>query len=252
MSDSPLQVAARLIAGAKRVVALTGAGISVPSGIPDFRSPEGLWTRFDIHEYGTIEAFRANPRKVWRLFHEIEAVVEGAAPNPGHVAMAELEQRGYLRGVVTQNIDRLHQRAGTQRIIEFHGSGDTFHCLACARRYVRADALARMDVKRIPLCECGAVLKPAIVLFGESIPQGALAESLALVAQSDVILVVGTSATVAPASMLPGRVQASGGSIVEMNVGGTDLSRHADVVVAGDVSVTLPELVDAIDQCGKM
>lgn len=246
MTDPTVQEAAALIANAGRVIALTGAGISVPSGIPDFRSPEGLWTRYDIQEFGTIEAFRTNPRKVWRLFHEIDTTVESADPNPAHFAMAELEQSGHLNAVVTQNIDRLHQRAGSKRVIEFHGSADRFHCLSCSTRYPRDDALGRVDAKRIPICQCGAVLKPAIILFGESIPSGAINDSFAFAERADVILVVGTSATVTPASTLASVVLSRGGAIIEMNLTRTELTRHATVQITGDVSETLPALRDAV------
>ncbi|MBM4355760.1 MAG: RNA polymerase subunit sigma, partial [Deltaproteobacteria bacterium] len=198
---SPLKAdiegAARILVGAGTTIALTGAGISVPSGIPDFRSESGLWSRFDIHEYGTLDAFRANPRKVWRLFHEIAATMDGAEPNPAHEALVRLEQMGLLAATVTQNIDNLHRKAGARNLIEFHGSAETLSCLKCGSSWPRAEAEGMLDEARIPVCRCGTVLKPDIILFGESIPVHALRDSFELASRADAILVVGTSAEVA-------------------------------------------------------
>jgi len=241
------QVAGALL-GAGHVIALTGAGISVPSGIPDFRSPEGLWARFDIMEYGTIDAFHRTPYKVWKLFKEIGAVVDRAKPNPAHTALVRLEELGLLNAVITQNIDGLHQEAGSQEVIEFHGSARSFTCLECSDRCSREDADARLDDDGIPHCTCGRPLKPDIVLFGETIPGHAMQSSFDHAQAADLVLVVGTSALVAPASMLPSVVSARGGRIVEMNVTHTGLSSMADYQLLGNVARTLPSLVRVVEE----
>lgn len=250
MSDSrdiETQVA-RLILQSKRAIALTGAGISVPSGIPDFRSPEGLWSRYDVMEYGTLHAFKADPHKVWKLLREIGNVVESAQPNPAHRALAALETMGLLKGIVTQNIDALHQRAGSTNVVEFHGSCSGFSCLCCGARYRKDDPELTWGSDGIPLCECTCPVKPDIVLFGETIPRKALEDGFHLVQKADLVLVVGTSATVAPASSLPAVVRSAGGRIVEMNLTHTELSSRADFRILGDVATTLPSLVERVRQ----
>jgi NAD-dependent deacetylase len=232
-------VAAALRA-ARHPLVLTGAGLSVPSGIPDFRSASGLWTRYDIEEYATIEAFLRHPEKVWRMFRELGQLVDGAAPNPGHVALAQLEQMGRLAAVVTQNIDGLHQRAGSRNVIEFHGTADRFRCVFCARVVPRAEAGPLLRTDGIPVCPCGRLMKPDVVLFGESIPRAALREAVAQAEAADVILVAGTSATVAPASLLPEMVRRHRGLIIEANQEETLLSELADLRLDGDVAETLP------------
>jgi NAD-dependent deacetylase len=244
--DGAFLEAAELLLRARCTIAVTGAGISTPSGIPDFRSAHGLWTRYDIHEYGTIQAYHRDPYKVWQLFRAIGETVDPAEPNAAHRALAELEELGPLKAVVTQNIDRLHQRAGSRKVIEFHGSAQHFSCLSCRGRYGRDAALARRDGNGVPHCTCGYPLKPDIVLFGESIPPGALNESFAFAERSEVVLVAGTSATVAPASTLPTVVLGNGGTIIEMNLERTALSRHAAVRLTGDLVETLPKLVEAV------
>ena len=245
--DDLAEQAAGLLARARHAIALTGAGVSVPSGIPHFRSPHGLWTRFDIREYGTIQAFLHSPRKVWRLFAEIAAVVERAKPNPGHIALARLEALGVLKGLVTQNIDSLHTQAGTRKIVEFHGSTRYLHCVSCQQRYPSDQWDALTDREGIPVCQCGFVLKPEVILFGESIPEDAIRTAYDWASRSDLILVVGTSAEVAPASLLPAVVASTGGAIVEMNIGPTQLSSQATCRIVGDVSETLPALMSDVE-----
>lgn len=248
MTDAQaIRDAARALVAAKHAIALTGAGISVPSGIPDFRSEAGLWTKFDITEYGTISAFRDNPRKVWKLFKAIGEMVDEAKPNPAHVALARLEELGVIHTVITQNIDVLHQQGGSKRVIEFHGSGATLTCLRCQKGFSNDEAADLMDNDGVPSCPCGAVLKPDVVLFGESIPESSLVEAFKEAEQADLVLAAGTSATVAPASMIPSVVASHGGKIVEMDLIRTGLSDMADHRLPGDVSVTLPRLVEAVE-----
>ncbi len=150
-----------------RAVALTGAGISVESGIPDFRSAGGLWEKFNPMEYATIDAFIRDPRKVWRMLTSLADLLEQAEPNPAHSALARLEKAGLLTGVVTQNVDNLHQRAGSVRVVEFHGNGQRLLCLSCHKVYDAGDV---GELGSPPQCGCGEILKPDVVLFGEAIP----------------------------------------------------------------------------------
>jgi NAD-dependent deacetylase len=164
--DDYRRMAERLLRSAY-VVALTGAGISVESGIPDFRSAGGLWSKYDPMEYGTIESFRANPAKVWKMLAELDEVLLRADPNPAHRALAELEKRGILRLIITQNVDSLHQRAGNTKVVEFHGNNRTLRCDSCGQVFSRAS----VSLKNLPpRCPCGEALRPELVFFGEPIP----------------------------------------------------------------------------------
>ncbi|MBI5017665.1 MAG: NAD-dependent deacylase [Deltaproteobacteria bacterium] len=207
--------AAEVLSARGRVVVLTGAGISVESGIPDFRSEEGLWTRYDPYEYATVSAFRSEPRKVWRMLAEMEQVLDRARPNPAHAAVARLEAAGVVEGVITQNIDGLHQAAGSRNVVEFHGCHRTLTCLACGRAFGRDEVRSRGVP---PPCDCGALLKPDVIFFGEEIPSRALEESHRLVRACRVLLVVGTSAEVAPASHMPWLAKRAGAIVVEVNL----------------------------------
>lgn len=226
------------------VVVLTGAGISVESGIPDFRSPQGLWTRFDPFEYATIEAFLSTPGKVWRMLAEMVEVLEAARPNPAHEALARLEEAGVVRGVVTQNIDGLHQAAGSRRVVEFHGSHRTLSCLACGSRCTHEEARPR---GLPPPCDCGALLKPDVVFFGEEIPPEALRESTRLVGGCRALLVVGTSAEVAPASQIPWLAKRAGATVVEVNLEPSAITRAVtDLFLQGSAADMLRRLADAV------
>ncbi|MDX6685285.1 MAG: NAD-dependent deacetylase, partial [Baekduia sp.] len=166
---------ASLVREAGSVVALTGAGISVPSGIPDFRSPgTGLWENVDPMEVAHIDAWRADPERFWHFYGSRFQTLRDKQPNGAHLALVELERRGLLDGVITQNIDRLHRRAGTRHLVEVHGSIDTSSCLVCGERYPLEDVQRRLDESpvSVPACDCGAPLKPDVVLFGEYLPEG--------------------------------------------------------------------------------
>lgn len=240
--EERLSEAARLVAVRRRVAVLTGAGISVESGIPDFRSRGGLWERFDPAEYATIQAFRADPAKVWKMLAEMEAVLDAARPNPAHEALARLEQAGVVTGVITQNIDGLHQAAGSRKVVEFHGSHRTLSCLACGARFSRDEARQR---GRPPACECGALLKPDVVFFGEPIPEGALREAYRLAASCRVMLVVGTSAEVAPANQMPWVAKQAGAAVIEVNTAPTHLTESlTDVFLEGKAGRVLRDLAD--------
>ena len=250
LEERGYSLAARAILDSKLTIALTGAGISVPSGIPDFRSPTGLWTRFSIVDYGTIAAFRRAPEMVWQMLKELRKTVGKARPNSAHLALAELESMGRLHAVITQNIDHLHHEGGSKDVIEFHGSCSGFNCVFCGRS-APVDGSWGVEFRdEIPYCECGRPLKPDIVLFGEQLPPAALDRSFSLAQRADLILVIGTSAEVAPASEIPVVVKSHGGRLIEMNLAETELSHMADFRLPGDVSDTLPRLVEAVRMAG--
>ena len=251
-SPAPFAIAeaADLVRSARAVVALTGAGISVASGIPDFRSPGGLWSVFTPEEYATLEAFRRDPAKAWRLYRALAGTLAGKTANAAHRALAELEQSGLLRGVVTQNIDGLHQQAGSRVVFEIHGDHQRLQCLQC-------DTLQPLLPEHLettgqpPCCpHCGFPLKPNVVLFGE--PVRDLEAIHALVADCDLLLVIGTSAQVYPAAALPAKVDRNGGRVIECNREPilSDSAHNATLCsralfLRGDVVQTLPALAAA-------
>jgi NAD-dependent deacetylase len=236
-----LAQAAALIRRSGSAVALTGAGVSTESGIPDFRSQNGLWSRFDPMEYGTLGAFRRDPLKVWTMLAELLAIV-AAEPNAGHAAMAALEQRGWLQGIITQNIDGLHQKAGSRTVVEFHGSLATFSCPACRQTFSLDRVLAR---PLPPRCRCGEILKPDEVFFDEAIPPEALSRTEQLLARAGVLIVAGTSCQVAPAAMIPHRFRQSGGALIEINLEPA-LSGVADITLAGSFAQIMSGLAAAL------
>jgi NAD-dependent deacetylase len=241
-----LNEAAEILARSKSTVALTGAGISVDSGIPAFRGAQGLWERYDPMDYASIEAFRRNPAKVWGMLRELETLVLAARPNPVHHALAELESLGLLDLVVTQNIDGLHQEAGSQAVVEFHGSGRRLVCLACGRDLRRSEVL--LD-ELPPRCSCGGLIKPDVVFFGEPIPQRALLAGMASAQACTAMLVVGTSAVVAPASSLPVLAQSAGAKVIEVNLEPTPLTGQvADISLLAGGAEVLPRLVEMVKQ----
>lgn len=243
MNQDAIERAARDLLAADTAIALTGAGVSTESGIPDFRSKDGLWSRYDIHEYGTIDAFRRDPGKVWRMLREMLSMLE-AEPNPAHRALAELEATGYLDAVITQNVDNLHQESGSRTVIEFHGNFTRVVCQRCGTQQAAEDI--SMD-ELPPRCDCGGVLKPDGVFFGEQIPPTAYRRAMAMAQDCDVLLVVGTSATVSPANQLPYLVKAKNGTIIEVNTEATELTGSlSDYLVQGKAGETLPRIVEAV------
>jgi len=236
--------AAELISRSRRTVALTGAGISAESGIPTFRGEGGLWTKYDPVKVASIETFLANPTAYWEVAKERGSVALAAKPNPGHQALAAMEQAGRLEAVVTQNTDGLHQAAGSRRVIELHGSGRTVECLDCGRREPRADVQARLDREMPPRCgNCGRTrLKPTVVFFGESMPVEAVQEAFRLANESDVILVVGSSLVVYPAAEIPLEAVRGGAAMIVVNAEPTPFDRLAAVVIHGRAGKILPEI----------
>jgi NAD-dependent deacetylase len=240
---------ASLIRDAGSVVALTGAGISVPSGIPDFRSPgSGLWENVDPMAVAHIDAWRADPERFWHFYGNRFQTLEDKAPNGAHAALVALERRGRLDAVITQNIDRLHRRAGTQHLIEVHGSIDTSSCLTCGLRFPIAEVRRRLEDSPIsvPGCDCGEPLKPDVVLFGEWLSQDALNEAYALAAGADVLLCVGSSLEVHPIAQLPGVTRQNGGAVALVTQGPTPWDARAAVKLDGDVVVELQALLAAL------
>jgi NAD-dependent deacetylase len=240
---------ATLVREAESVVALTGAGISVPSGIPDFRSPgTGLWENVNPMEVAHIDAWRADPERFWHFYGNRFQTLEGKEPNGAHRALVELEARGKLDAIITQNIDRLHKRAGSSRLIEVHGSIDTSSCLTCGARFPIAEVRARLDDSAIsvPHCDCGEPLKPDVVLFGEWLPTGALEEAYGLAAGADVLLCIGSSLEVHPIAQLPSVTRQTGGAVAVITAGPTPWDGRAAVKLDGDVVAELEALVAAL------
>jgi NAD-dependent deacetylase len=240
--------AAEMLSAARTGLALTGAGISAESGIPTFRGEGGLWTKFDPVKVASIEYFMADPSAYWTASKERGRVAVAATPNPGHSALAALEATGHLAAVVTQNTDGLHQDAGTQRVIELHGSGRTVQCLDCGHREPRAAVQARLDSEMPPRCLiCGGTfLKPTVVLFGEALPQAAMQDALALARAADLVLIVGSSLVVYPAADIPVVAMRAGAHSIIVNAEPTPLDRLADVVLHGRAGDILPEIVELI------
>ncbi len=243
-----VQRAADLLAGARRGVALTGAGISAESGIPTFRGEGGLWTRYDPVKVSSIESFLADPAAYWTVSRERGSVALAARPNPGHEALAQLESAGHLVAVVTQNTDGLHQVAGSKRVVELHGSGRTVECLTCGRREPRSEVQLRLDTEMPPRCRhCGGqLLKPTVVLFGEPMPAAAMQEAVALASAADVMLVVGSSLVVFPAAEVPLVAIRAGASVIVVNAEPTPIDEYAEVVIHGRAGELLPEITAAI------
>jgi len=240
---------AELLRSARRTVALTGAGISVPSGIPDFRSPgTGLWENVDPMEVAHISVFRREPERFWHFYGNRFSSLRDKRPNGAHLALAELERRGLVETVVTQNIDGLHRAAGTQHLIEVHGSIATSSCLECGRSYELADVRGRLVTAPdgVPRCDCGAPLKPDVVLFGELLPEAALSRASELASSADLLLCIGSSLEVYPVAELPRIALVSGGRVALVTKGPTPYDRDAAVKLDGDVVAELEAVLAAL------
>jgi len=241
---------AALIREAASVVALTGAGISVPSGIPDFRSPgTGLWADVNPMEVAHIDVFRRDPERFWSFYGERFQTLEQKRPNRAHDALAKLERAGMLDAVITQNIDQLHARAGSQNLVEVHGTIAHSSCLACGSRSGLADVRARQrkDRQGVPRCDCGSALKPDVVLFGEYLPAQALAQAEQLSAGADLMLCIGSSLEVYPVGQLPAVTLSRGGRLAILTQGSTPFDDRATVRCHGDVVDELEAVLAALD-----
>ncbi len=229
------------------VVALTGAGISVPSGIPDFRSPgTGIWENVDPMEVAHIDAWRADPARFWGFYGDRFQTLGDKRPNGAHQALVELEGRGLLDAVVTQNIDMLHRKAGTRELIEVHGSIASCSCLSCGAGYALEDVIERLVSSVVPGCACGRPLKPDVVLFGEFLPEAALQRATELAAAADLLLCIGSSLEVYPIAQLPGITLRHGGAVAIVTQGPTPYDGYAAVKLDGDVEAELQALVAAL------
>lgn len=230
------------LAAARRAAVLTGAGISAESGIPTFRDAlSGLWANYDPQELATPEGFARNPKLVWEWYAERRARIAGVQPNPGHLALAALEQRFEQFTLVTQNIDSLHQRAGSRAVVELHGNIARVKCS-------REETIVREfpDNESPPRCPCGAWLRPDVVWFGEMLPADALARAESAAEHCEVFLSIGTSAQVYPAAELPLRALSAGATVVEINPERTALTRHAHFALPGAAGVVLPQLLEKL------
>ena len=238
---------ADLVAARQPCVVLTGAGISTESGIPDFRSSSGIWARYDPMEYATIDAFLADPVKVWDFYGKRFDMLATAQPNDGHRALAELEQRGWVRAVITQNVDLLHERAGSRALVEVHGSLRSSSCLDCGT-IVPFDVVVRLLADEpAPACpSCGRILKPDVVMFGELLPEAAIERATRLAVEAQLLLVVGSSLEVYPVAGLPLETLASGGSLAIVNRGRTQFDARASVTIDAGAGETLRALADAL------
>ncbi|MBE0602555.1 MAG: NAD-dependent deacylase [Deltaproteobacteria bacterium] len=234
-----------MLAERGNVVALTGAGISVESGIPAFRGAQGLWEKYAPMEYATIGAFIRNPEKSWLMLTELFALCGGASPNAAHSGLADLESMGLLRAVITQNVDRLHQAAGTRRVIEYHGNMEELVCISCWRNYPTRERWKGDGVP--PRCDCGEILKPNIVMFGEPIPWIAQERAEEEARSCAVLLVIGTSAQVTPACDIPRIAKRAGAAVVEINPEETRLTGTVtDIHISGSASDAVRGLLDSV------
>jgi NAD-dependent deacetylase len=250
MADGPEELA-RLLLDADHAIALTGAGISTESGIPDFRSPTGVWQRVDPMEVASMSTFMSDPARFWAFHRPRYDLLTGVEPNAAHRAMAELQRRGLIRALITQNIDRLHARAGSQDVIEVHGSMRHGECLRCGERIAIEALMARADAAEdgVPRCEpCGFQMKSAVIMFGEALPAAAITAAFDASDRADLILVVGSSLQVAPVSELPGVVRRRGGRIAILTEGDTPYDDVADLRLRGRAGEQLTEALAELDR----
>lgn len=237
-----------MIRGSRRTVALTGAGVSVPSGIPDFRTPEtGLWANVDPMEVAHIDVFERDPARFWSYYRPRFHSLGDKRPNAAHEALAELERRGLLEGVITQNIDRLHGAAGSENVVEVHGSIETSSCTRCAASYGIEQVDALFDAAGVAVCEaCRGPVKPDVVLFGEMLPEGAMAQAQQLAERAELMLCIGSSLAVYPVAGLPQLTLGRGGALAIVTKGPTPYDDSAVVKLEGEVDAELAALAASL------
>ncbi|MFQ5831658.1 MAG: NAD-dependent protein deacylase [Candidatus Thorarchaeota archaeon] len=243
-SKEDIELARELVKKSTKMSALTGAGISVDSGIPDFRSEGGLWERYDPHEYATYESFLRDPSRFWTMGQELAEVLLKAKPNEAHLQLAKLEKEGRLLAIITQNIDNLHQAAGNTHVVELHGNYLRAYCMDCNTEYIGEEIHRRVVRGEIPpRCDkCEGVLKSEAVLFGEPMPEGPMAEAVRLCNETDLMLVIGTSLTIYPAAYLPQLAKNSGAKVILVNLEGMNRNGVADIVLRGPASDLVPKI----------
>jgi NAD-dependent deacetylase len=248
--ESSLEGLAASIREAETVVALTGAGVSTASGIPDFRGPDGIWTRFDVEDF-RYERFERDPAGFWRDRLALAAELYGRDPEPNaaHEALADMDRTGRLAGLVTQNVDGLHQAAGHREVVELHGNGQRVVCTDCGRRTGAPAVRERVRDGEVPprCADCDGVLKPDVVLFGERLPDEARLRAQSLAQRADAFLAVGSSLTVEPAASLPREAATRGATLGLVNLEPTPLSGRAEFDLRSDVTEALPRLRDLVE-----
>lgn len=240
-----LEDAAALFRAAKRAVVLSGAGISTPSGIPDFRSEgTGLWSRDEPLEVASLNTFRTHPERFFEWFRPLAGQMFNAQPNAAHLALAELERAGMVQTIITQNIDMLHQKAGSRHVIEMHGTLQTLSCVSCYRKFDSFVYVQRfIEDGALPYCpQCGGILKPDVILFGEQLPQSAWCEAQKEARRCDLMIVAGSSLEVLPVAGLPMQAVDRGAHLIVINNSPTYINVRADVVIMDDVAAILPEI----------
>ncbi len=246
MIDQKIASVAQLLLEAQYAISLTGAGISTESGIPDFRGRSGIWKEFNPILYGNIETMKRDPSFFWKLAKRIAPTLLKARPNPGHYALAELERMGIIRAIITQNIDGLHQLAGSKVVFEVHGSLHNFTCMKCETSYTREEIVPKI-FKEVPKCDnCGGFLKPDVVLFGESLPLDQIQYSQTAALEADLMLIAGSALEVIPVNQLPQTVINQGGKMVIINDEPTWLDDHAEIVIHEKTGIVLPKIVEEL------
>ncbi|MCH8914430.1 MAG: NAD-dependent deacylase [Thaumarchaeota archaeon] len=227
----------------KKIVFVTGAGISQESGIPTFRGKDGLWRNYDAMKLATIDAFYDNPKLIWEWYNERRKNIFAAQPNLGHKAIAELEK--FVKVVVlTQNIDGLHQKAGSSEVLELHGSIVKIKCSVCDFK----DEIMTEFSEIPPLCKCGSILRPDVVWFGESLSQDVWQKAMIFASQCDLMIIAGTSLVVSPANTLPIYAKQNNAILIEINPENTEMSSEMDLVIRNTSAITLPELVSVFSK----
>lgn len=252
MNQHSVERAAHLLGQARQIVALTGAGISQPSGIPDFRGDAGLWHRYDPIQVASLRGFQANPLRFFDWFRPLLATIQAAQPNPAHLALVALERTGRLKAVITQNIDGLHQRAGSREVFELHGHLRSATCLDCERQVPLAALLGQIRRGKLPRCACGGVFKPDVVLFDEMLPRGLYWLAHRELATCDALIVAGTALEVAPVCEMPATVLQRGGRLIIVNQSETHLDHYADVTLHADAAVALPAIIEQLQIADRM
>jgi NAD-dependent deacetylase len=248
-SSAAIEDAAVLIRKAERAVVLTGAGISTPSGIPDFRSEgSGLWSHDEPMEVASLSTFRTAPERFFNWFQPLAGQIFNAQPNAAHEALAEFERTGHVRTVVTQNIDGLHQKAGSKNVVELHGTLQRVSCTNCFKQFEAAPFLQPyIETGKIPQClNCNGILKPDVILFGEQLPQSAWYEAQRAARQCDLMIVAGSSLEVLPVARLPMQALDRGAHLIIINNTPTYLNVRADVIIMDDVATTLPKIAKRV------
>jgi len=244
-----IRKAAKLLLNSKYAIVLTGAGISTESGIPDFRGDDGIWKKYPIETFGGLESFLNDPSKFWEMAKEIAPTLFNAIPNPGHFALAELEKMKLIKAIITQNIDELHQKAGAIIVYEVHGNVNRFTCLGCRASYTKDQVFNKLKKAKglPPQCDyCTAPLRPSVVLFGENLPNFEKYMSIDLAKKTEVMLIAGSSLTVAPVCDLPVYTLNGGGILVIVNDQPTHLDDKAEIVINNKTGIILPLIVEEI------